>query len=540
MVVLTLTKKINKSIAPFLLRNGLALRYALGRGVVADNPVLDGLLLINLAQRLLSLEIHDDSMKAVKDSRRAQSALDQWAEDTFDRIFGKSEEEERRKKMTDSELRIEVLDSYLRPALVNNGKWSDVAKWQFNNRLLKWARAEFLIAKHGPAVKDALASYPKLRNSPQLAIHPFRRGILQIVHGTDLDDTTKQIALPQTSLVERAFEMEDWKKSKDMDGVRHHLEKLASKLGGNIVDLRGGSLRFANIPPDGDVSGLSLEQILEVAGGHVAFCGPMNALCEERGIYQVWTKEYVELLARYLLKRTNEFQGETVVLDVGAGDGLLSKYLQFAIGDEIRPKSSQRGNIRGKVKGSRPQPASSHVYPSKIPPKVPSIIAIDDGSWKIIEKADVEKIRVEEALKKYSDDNTQLIVLCSWMPMGVDWSALFRQFNVHEYILIGECDEGSCGDNWETWGNPAFLSDIGQELTHALIDSAEGASANSCAIHGDGARQAQNSQAPIPPYEVDGYKRIDIDDLVPYQLSRFDSSVSRQGRTATFLRKFKK
>ncbi len=30
---------------------------------------------------------------------------------------------------------------------------------------------------------------------------------------------------------------------------------------------------------------------------------------------------------------------------------------------------------------------------------------------------------------------------------------------VEEYILIGEADDGSCGHNWRTWGNPNFRDD---------------------------------------------------------------------------------
>ena len=109
---------------------------------------------------------------------------------------------------------------------------------------------------------------------------------------------------------------------------------------------------------------------------------------------------------------------------------------------------------------------------------------------------------------------------CSWMPMGVDWSALFRQALVDEYILIGECDDGSCGDNWKTWGNHSFLSDDVEEL----LD------------HKETATDAAES-AVFPLFEVDGYTRIDIDDLLPYQFSRFDSAVSKTGKTVAFRRK---
>lgn len=41
------------------------------------------------------------------------------------------------------------------------------------------------------------------------------------------------------------------------------------------------------------------------------------------------------------------------------------------------------------------------------------------------------------------------LVICSWMPMGVDWSRAFRNCDdVDEYVLLGEADDGSCGHLW--------------------------------------------------------------------------------------------
>ena len=98
---------------------------------------------------------------------------------------------------------------------------------------------------------------------------------------------------------------------------------------------------------------------------------------------------------------------------------------------------------------------------------MPTIVATDNMEWGIFTKAHVEKLSVEQALRKYAHSSSQssvdaqqqqqqVIILCSWMPMGQDWSQLFRDANVDEYILIGEADDGSCGHNWSTWGNPAF------------------------------------------------------------------------------------
>ena len=488
-----------------------------------DNAMLDNILLIKWSQKIVSLEVHDEALNLVAESKGQQ--MGKWADDMFDQIFGKDAEEVRRKNMTPSELRLLVLESYLRPALLKNEQWGDVAKWQFNRHFMKWARAEFLLAKHGIAVQDALNTYPKLRQSPQLAINPMRRGVLKLVHGSEVPETPKHMTLPSVSLVEKAFDMKVWSRKKDPDASKQYLERVAAKLGGSIIELRGGSMRFANIPSDADVSNVSLEDILELAGGHVAHCGPFNALCEERDIYQFWTREYVDLLANYILKRTNDFKGETVVIDLGAGDGLLTKNIEMSISKEIRGEAK---SVFAKRKGRKHRsnaPASSAQSQQNQYSKVPAIIAVDDGSWSISQKASVEKMGVEEALATYcnidDDDGSrkQVIVLCSWMPMGVDWSALFRRSNVDEYILIGECDDGSCGDNWETWGNQSFLTD---DIEEAFED--------------EGSSPLASVSSTPRPFEMDGYKRIDIDDLVTYQFSRFDSAVSRTGRTVTFRR----
>jgi hypothetical protein len=53
---------------------------------------------------------------------------------------------------------------------------------------------------------------------------------------------------------------------------------------------------------------------------------------------------------------------------------------------------------------------------------------------------------------------------------------------------------------------------------------------------------AARSKAPlteqvISPHVVDGYKRKDLDELLPYQFSRFDSTNSSNSETITFRRR---
>mmetsp|Transcript_23575 Transcript_23575/g.38270 ORF Transcript_23575/g.38270 Transcript_23575/m.38270 type:complete len:234 (+) Transcript_23575:2-703(+) len=213
---------------------------------------------------------------------------------------------------------------------------------------------------------------------------------------------------------------------------------------------------------------------------------------------------------------------ETIILDVGAGDGRLVYFLRRAM-EEIAKKENRHSKEEQE-------------------PNLPIIIATDDGSWKA-PIYDNKHIRVEqlsaiEALDKYgpktgtttpdqhgvaAKKKTRLIVLCSWMPPGQDWTADFRRpINnviaaaakdengdydgkevtserlVEEYVLIGEADDGTCGHNWHTWGNTDFKTE----------DAA--------------------------PRDLNGYERVDLSDLSLLQLSRFDCERSSESVTVSF------
>jgi hypothetical protein len=215
MVFLSLSKKISGLVGPFLMRNGLSLRHAFLRGRPGDAPYTDMLFLVRWAQQMISLEVHDESARVVTKFKK-QTRIDKLVDSSFDAMFGKSSEEDRMKKASFSELRVQVLEDSLRPALVNNERWSDVMKWRFNFRVIKWARTEFLVSKYGPDVKDSLDAYPQIRASPQLARHPTKRIILDLVHGKSLDFSNgKKTVLPSSETLIKAFCMQNWEKQKD-------------------------------------------------------------------------------------------------------------------------------------------------------------------------------------------------------------------------------------------------------------------------------------------------------------------------------------
>lgn len=120
-------------------------------------------------------------------------------------------------------------------------------------------------------------------------------------------------------------------------------------------------------------------------------------------VYQLWTAESLAALAAWLTRR-----GARRILEVGAGDGRLTHWLQ---------------------------------------PLVPQamFVATDDGSWHITGShrlADVRPASVETALRRHAPDT----VLSSWMPYRVDWTPAFRATaSVARYVLIGEGEWGCVG-----------------------------------------------------------------------------------------------
>jgi hypothetical protein len=523
MVLLSLSTKLNQWLGPFLLRQGIKARYAAAGGILRDNLLADTFCLLPVAQKLIQVEAHDEAKAQVlKQASTQQPNVDDEAV-----------------------TRIRVLESYLRPALVKNERWSDVRRWQFHSRLVKWARTEFLLAKYGGVIRNALHSFPTIRKSPQLAgsslLQPggaaasLLAGKLpfDLFEDDHVDEREGGTAkLPLSSLLTKAFGMNDWKLTKDEKAAQKEVARIAAKLGGTVIEIRGGSISIAHIPDDADVSKLSLEEILEVVGGHVMQCGPFNALCEDAGVYQFWTRDYVEQVGRYLLQRAATTHRETVILDVGAGDGLLVQLLRdFFENERERSTVTEPPSLNRSSRGRKSVRSPQRKAPSS---NIPTIVASDNGTWGVSQKANVEQLSVQEAIDEYTannGDNKQVIVLCSWMPMHEDWSAIFRSGDVDEYILIGECDDGQCGDNWETWGNPWHLVD---DFDHefALTES-------SAAI--DPSRTGTEEMAHVkdvtPPYVIDGYKRRDLDELSPYQFSRFDCRSSKSGKTVSFRRR---
>ena len=394
--------------------------------------------------------------------------------------------------------------------------------------------SEYLICKYETDIRAILASHPKLKHSELLSQKrsklrdTMRHGLSADV--LDGDDNANGVftqyakSLPSVTLVNDAFQMHDWNKMKSIQNEYQQMKYIATKkLNGIVHNVPGTTIQIPDVDHDQDVQSLTLEEVLEVAGCHVSSCNAFNALCDDAGIYEFWTEEYVYQLSNYLMERCQRLSKQdgkdVVIIDVGAGDGTLAKFLReniiskrtFKSGAAVGGKKNHQGGGRGSGsnRGGTKKRKKAHV-------SVPTIIATDDGSWNIQPKANVEILSVKEAMEKYtpykdkSDPTSKqhhLIVICSWMPMGDDWTHIFRDALVDEYILIGECDDGNCGHNWYTWGNEEFFEGRDDDNEDELI---------------------------LPDYSLDGYQRMEIDHLSKLQFSRFDSIVSSGSKTISF------
>lgn len=193
-------------------------------------------------------------------------------------------------------------------------------------------------------------------------------------------------------------------------------------------------------------------------------------------VYEFLNKEYLTALSSYLAERSKQLginlEQPITILEVGAGSGRLSYFL----GQMLEEKMTGRFKI----------------------------IATDNGSQEIKPQFPVEKIDYKEALEKYRPT----IVIASWMPYKVDWTNSFRAAeSVQEYLLIGETDGGTCGDERETWGIN-WYSD------------------------------PEEDENKLTPYQQDGFERVDLKQLSKYQICRTDAPGRyNHSRTASFRRK---
>lgn len=117
--------------------------------------------------------------------------------------------------------------------------------------------------------------------------------------------------------------------------------------------------------------------------------------------------------------------------------------------------------------------------------------------------------------------------------MGVDWTAAMRASpRVLEYVLVGETDDGICGQPWATWGY-----DGGDACDHDTDDDEEGEEL--CVGKQSEDDDEEGEVKGVAPYERDGFERVDLADVsAAGQVCRTDERWrrSRQSRTVSFRR----
>ncbi|XP_024393683.1 uncharacterized protein [Physcomitrium patens] len=243
--------------------------------------------------------------------------------------------------------------------------------------------------------------------------------------------------------------------------------------------------------------------------------------------YEVFTREHVAGLACYLRTRAAEFELSVMdVLEVGAGSGRLSYHLNKYL---------------------------SQLFTKNQGPVV-RVVATDSG----VRGLDGPSVKKEDAIDAISTRKTQIII-SSWMPRSVDWTAHMRvQQSVLEYILIGETDNGICGCPWKTWGfsspwdwSDSDDSDFDASVSIALQSQEDGSCLRESkestnghdrtrgSISSNSGSQIGRTRREKPLYEIDGWERLELHSLSRLQLCRTDErwSSSRHSHTVSFRRK---
>jgi hypothetical protein len=250
-----------------------------------------------------------------------------------------------------------------------------------------------------------------------------------------------------------------------------------------------------------DLSHWTPEDVLEACGCYIYGTSPFNAFCEEEGVYDLFTQEYVEALAQHL-------KGRKLVLEVGAGSGRLAHLLRRRLGSTTEVVATDSGGW-SRMKGHRP------TYP-------------------------VAKCDYNTALSIYEPD----VVITSWMPMNQDWTTAFRQKpSVEEYILIGNPE--SCGKSWESWGMRranAFDTTITSLVEKPVpdtwpLDLFEWLSGSTGQLEPDAGEEEEAKIDKLTPFELDGFIKVELGSLSRMQLSRYDRIVrSGNSRTVSFIK----
>ena len=337
----------------------------------------------------------------------------------------------------------------LRRTLVPNESVRDIPAWASSNYFRSWLRRAWLVDRFGSTKRMHEAA------SFMYGLEPGR--------------------LPRLQDVTDAFDMSSWHRSKRRPPAPPSPPP------------RSSSSKSSSSPSAMTTSDLGLAEILELGGCAVQGRNEFNVFCEANGVWELFTADFADGLSQYIERRSQALdvaRGRPLrVLEVGAGSGTLANALRARL---------PRDRVEIVACDTFSWPAAT--WPSQSETAASPAVA-------------VARMDALSGLARWEPD----VVLCAWMPMGVDWSAAMRSTpSVKEYILVGEIDDGCCGDPWLTWGRRAA-----------------------------GERRESADNCEPSPYTQDKFQRVDDPDgLSKFQLGRYDGKFyARNSRTTAFRRR---
>jgi hypothetical protein len=219
--------------------------------------------------------------------------------------------------------------------------------------------------------------------------------------------------------------------------------------------------------------------------------------------YEVLTKEHVTSVAAYLRARAAHYNRNPLrVLEVGAGDGRLAYHLRAAF-----RAMDERGTMA----------ATTTVAEMRAAPSV-EIFATDNNARGLANPGatpHASTVVVDDALDAIVASSPELprcdVVLACWQPMGVDWTAAMRAApHVLEYVLVGETNDGICGQPWATWGYDGDWGESDDDTDGADEEEEESGGMGTGASTRTGTGKKGKE---APPYARDGFERVDLLDV---------------------------
>lgn len=400
----------------------------------------------------------------------------------------------------------------MRATLFPSERLSDADYWRSNTRLLAWIRSAYLrTLPESQAVLPSARAERAHRLKHLDSVGPPRmaeaRKLYNLSHPTG---ALRRLALPRA------------------------IERSTGQAKGAIES-------------DRCTAALSFGDLLDLSGGLVRNRGAFAAACEESGTYELVTVELVTALAVHVERCATERASELAAAESSGGgrewsnaDVLAAEAAadaSFTAADAaglLQAELSTTLSVDGGSSSSNNYTQSSEEAEEEEVMPLPAVlrvlevgagngelahglrqalhargvecsfVACDDGSWPLPRTESgrafghIERMGHAAALASFRPH----VVIVSWMPMGVDWTAAFRRCDsLQQYILLGEAFDGAAGHNWYTWGNPAFAP------AEARGEEARG-------------------QELEPPYAADGWVAEELCEVSRWMLSRFASDAA--------------